>query len=193
MLDTTMPRARQAATSTLSVPVAATATRRSRPSCPRMFPGTGALLTIAIVASRSKAATSPGATRSCSIQVCANDGLRTFASIEPRSRKTMCSSVSPMAVSALSPHLASPLVDRCRPRAADDDVQHRADEGQILQKMVDLVDALRRLVFPEPVRHPCCDRDVDDEQPGYAPGLPADDQHHTRCQLDDGGQISHEL
>src|ERR1051326_6690355 len=85
MLDTTMPRARQAATSMLSVPVAETATSRSRSSRGRMAPGSGALLMIAIVAPPRRAATSAAATRSCSAQVCAKDGLRTVASIAPRS------------------------------------------------------------------------------------------------------------
>src|ERR1051325_9041132 len=93
MLDTTMPRARQAATSMLSVPVAETATSRSRSSRGRMAPGSGALLMIAIVAPPRRAATSAAATRSCSAQVCAKDGLRTVASIAPRSRKTTCSTI----------------------------------------------------------------------------------------------------
>src|SRR5450830_2185046 len=91
MFETTMPRARQAARSTMSVPVAATAIifnfgRRARSASRR-----GTLLVTAMVASARRSTTSACAVAGWSCQLWAKAGGRTLACRLSRSRKTMCS------------------------------------------------------------------------------------------------------
>src|SRR5689334_23116453 len=91
MFDTVMPRAFAAATSTQSVPVAATAISLSRGAAAIATSRTGVLLVMTISASAMRSATSSGRDRSWLTQLWAKLGLRSTVSGDSveRSRKTM--------------------------------------------------------------------------------------------------------
>src|SRR6186713_1800009 len=91
MLLTATPRAAQAALSTQSVPVAATATSFSTGRRSSVAAVIGALLVMAIDAPARRSTTWSARVSACSISSCANDGGRTriCGAIVARSRKTM--------------------------------------------------------------------------------------------------------
>src|SRR5574343_1323731 len=89
MLDTTMPRARQASRSTLLVPVAETAIIFSSGSAAMAAASSGTLLVIATAAPRRRSTTCPGSVAGYSTHSWAKAGRRTAAISDSASSWTM--------------------------------------------------------------------------------------------------------
>src|SRR5689334_22790855 len=94
---------------------------------------------------------------------------------------------SSASISAVSPRIASPLVERRAPRTEGRDEDEAADDGDVLEEVIELVRELGGLELPEAVRHRRRHDDERHEEPRRPARAPAAREHEPAADLDGDG------